>query len=229
MAVIASSLISCSTDSDSDQPQLSVQFNTLQSTLDFQSSDLKEEPLKQTTTASLTFLSGSITISELEFEVETENDSTSIDFELEQVVVIDFATGNTTPDVGNISIPVGTYEEVEVEIELHEGSTDNPAVLLYGIFTDRDGVEHPVRFNFNSEESFEVEREGLITFSEDEAVLAQVTFDPIAWFAEVSAEEMSNATKDENGVINISSTQNSSIFDIVADGLDLATDVEIEN
>lgn len=228
MAVVATSLMSCSTDSDSDQPQLSVQFNTVQSTLDFQS-QVKEEPLKQATTASLSFYSGSITIGELEFEVETENDSTSIDFELEQVVVIDFATGSTTPDIGSISIPAGTYEEVEIEIELHEGPTGNPAIMLNGVFTDLEGTEHPVRFEFNSEESFEVEREGVITFSEDQTALAQVTFDPVLWFAEVSAEEMSAATKDENGTIVISSTQNADIFDIVADGLDLATDVEIEN
>ena len=36
------------------------------------------------------------------------------------------------------------------------------------------------------------------------------------------------ATKDNNGTIVISETSNATIFDMVADGLDLATEVEIQ-
>lgn len=36
---------------------------------------------------------------------------------------------------------------------------DEPSVVLNGTFT-YDGVSHPVRFEFNSGETFEVEKEG---------------------------------------------------------------------
>ncbi len=100
-------------------------------------------------------------------------------------------------------------------------------MVLNGTYTDADGVSHPIRFEFNSGETFEVEKEGTITFSTNESALAQITFDPALWFADVTNEELSRAIKDNEGVIVISETQNEEIFDIVADGLDLATEVEI--
>jgi len=79
------------------------------------------------------------------------------------------------------------------------------------------------------EVQFEVEKEGTITFETNKSALAQVTIDPAAWFTELAAAQLSEATKDDNGVIVISSTQNPDIFDIAADGSDVATEVEIEN
>lgn len=228
MAVLGFSLFSCSTESEPEQPKLTVNFTTTQEPLNLQSSQFKDDLFKQTSSGSVAFFEGFITIRELGFEVETDNDSTSVSFNLEQNVVIDFATGNTNPDIGYVDIPAGTYEEVEVEIELQDNS-DDPAVVLYGIYTAPDGTQHPLVFEFNSGETFEVEREGTITFSEAQAALAQVTFAPAQWFAGVSDEAMLAASKNSDGVIVISSTQNTEIFDTVADGLDLATEIEIQN
>ncbi|MBW3545104.1 MAG: hypothetical protein KY428_05780 [Bacteroidetes bacterium] len=173
---------------------------------------------------SLAFTSGYITIREVQFEAETDSDSVEVN--LEQITIIDFATGITTPDISGLSIPAGTYREVEVEIELQDDG-DQPAVVLNGTFTDIDGLKHPVRFEFNSGETFEVEREGAITFAGGESILAQVTFNPNVWFVDVSNEQLAAATKNAQGVIVISSTQNTNIFNTAADGLDLATEVEI--
>lgn len=173
---------------------------------------------------SLVFTSGFITIREIQFEAESATDS--IEVNLEQISKIDFATGVSTPDISGLSIPAGTYREVEVEIELQDDG-DQPAVVLNGSYTDAEGLNHPIRFEFNSGETFEVAREGAITFGGGESILAQVTFNPHVWFAEVSGEQFLAAGKDAQGVIVISSTQNTNIFDIVADGLDLATDIEI--
>lgn len=228
MAFFSLGLFSCSTDSETEQPQLSVSFVTTQTPLSLQSYAFKGDSFKQTSSGSVVFSEGFITIRELAFEVEADNDSTSVDFNLEQEVVIDFATGNTTPDIGYINIPAGTFEEVEVEIELQD-NTDSPAVVLHGMYIAPDATEHPLTFEFNSGETFEVEREGTITFSEAQAALAQVTFAPAQWFIGVSDEAMLAATKNAEGVIVISSTQNPEIFDTVADGLDIATEIEIQN
>ena len=142
--------------------------------------------------------------------------------------VIDFASGETTPDISFAEIPAGTYNEMEVEIELQDEG-DNPSVVLNGTFIDANGINHDIRFEFNSGETFEVEREGTVVFASNESALAQITIDPAAWFINVSSEQLSSATKDINGIIVISETQNPDIFDVVADGLDLATEVEIEN
>ncbi|MBZ9730792.1 hypothetical protein LB467_13940 [Salegentibacter sp. JZCK2] len=219
-------LYACSSDDSTKQPVLSINFNTV--TSPFEANAQASSFNKQTSGGNFVFSDGFITISELEYEAETENDSTSVEFELEGIVMIDFATGIPTPDIRAIAIPAGTYEEVEIEVELSD-ETDEPGVVLNGIYTSPDGTTHPVRFEFNSDEEFEVEREGTIVFTENQSAIAEITFDPSVWFAGVSDEHMESANKNMDGIIVISEEHNSDIFDIVADGLDLATDLEIEN
>lgn len=230
--LIALTLFSCSTDSTEPElepeTQVAVDFNTVRSSFFTQASNFNTQIKQSSTTGTVSFVDGYIAISKLEFEAESENDLVEIEFELEQNTLIDFATGTTTPDINFITIPAGTYDEVEVEIELRENS-EEPAILLFGTYLATDGMEHHLRFEFNSEESFEVEREGEIIFAENEVAIAQITFDPSLWFAAVTDEDFANATKDADGVIIISSTQNPEIFDKVAEGLELASDVEIED
>lgn len=183
---------------------------------------------QSSTTGTVSFAEGYIAIRKLEFEAESENDLVEIEFELEQNTLIDFATGITTPDIKFITIPAGTYNEVEVEIELREDS-EEPAILLFGTYIAPDGVEHSLRFEFNSEKSFEVEREGEIILAENEVAIAQITFDPFLWFAVVTDEDFADATKDADGSIVINSTQNTEIHDKVVEMLELASEVEIED
>ena len=226
--ILAVMLFSCSTESDQNgESRVAVDFNTVAPVVNTQAIT-KEDPLKQTASGTLTFTDGYIAISSLEFEVEAENDSIEREFELDQYTVIDFATGTTTPDIGDITIPAGTYEEVEVEIELAEGA-EEPAVSLNGSYVAPNGVAHPVRFEFNSHETFEVEREGVIVLAENQVAVTQITFDPVLWFAAVTDEAFANATVDADGVIVVSDTQNTEIFNVVADGLELARDVDMED
>lgn len=147
---------------------------------------------------------------------------------MEGIVVIDFATGIPTPDIRSITIPAGTYNEVEIEVELYD-ETNDPTIELNGTYTSPDGQTHLVRFIYQSGESFEVEREGTIVFTENQSAIAEITFDPSLWFAGVTDEDMESATKNMDGIIVISEDHNTDIFDIVAEGLDLATDLEIIN
>lgn len=221
VAVIASiSFTGCQKDSNHN-PQIGIIFKAVTTSIQLNGALKSAQQVKE-----LTFTSGFITIREVEFEVETDDDSIEVNFNLEQNTVIDFATGETDPDISYVQIPAGTYNEMEVEIELQDEG-DNPAMVLNGTYVDAEGTSHPVRFEFNSGETFEVEKEGTITLATNESVLAQVTFDPTVWFTGVSNEQLSLASKDNEGIIVISSTQNTSIFDTVADGLDLATEVEL--
>lgn len=218
------SFASCEKDDESQtrEPQIGLKFNTVKTPISLEG-DLKSGQQVRT----LLFDSGFITLREIEFEVETDDDSVEIDFNLEINTKIDFATGETNPDISYVQIPAGTYNSMEVEIELQDNG-DSPAMVLNGTYIDAEGTNHSVRFEFNSGETFEVEKEGTITFTTGNSALAQVTFDPTLWFMEVSNEQLSSATKDNNGVIVISETQNPDIFDIAADGLDLASEIEIE-
>ncbi len=221
----------CSSDDsteqlEQDQTTLSVNFNTVTSPFEVQAERFSSN--KQASGGNFVFNDGFITISELEYEAESENDLETVEFELEQMVVIDFTTGIPTPDIRTISIPAGTYEEVEIELELFD-ETDEPSVVLNGTYTSPDGTTHPVRFEFNSDEEFEVEREGTIVFTENQSAIAEITFDPSFWFAGVTDEHMESANKNMDGIIVISEEDNTDIFDIVEEGFEFATDLEIEN
>ncbi|MBO6586137.1 MAG: hypothetical protein JJ953_08550 [Gracilimonas sp.] len=210
----------CSTNNSDKSPTIDINFTTNTST-----SGLSKAST-QNLANSLTFSTGTITLTQIQFEVESdENDSVEVN--IEQIVEIDFATGETTPDLSSLELPVGTFVESRVELELLD-ENDNPSVVIEGTFEDSNGESHPIRFEFNSGETFEVEREGTVTFDSGMNVIAQVTFDPIVWFADVSVGMLEDATKNNAGVIVISETSNSDIFDTVADGLDLATEVEIQ-
>jgi len=216
-------LSACSSDDSSGQPVLSVNFNTMISSFSTQSQSALFN--RQASGGSFIFNEGFITLIAMEYEAE--NGLESVEFELEGAVVIDFATGIPNPDIRDIAIPAGTYEEVSVELEILD-ETDEPSVVLNGTYTSPEGSTMPVRFEFNSGETFEVEREGTIVFAEDQSAVAEITFDTSIWFAKVTDDHMVDANQ-TNGVIVISEDQNSEIFDIVADGLDLATELEIEN
>ncbi|MEB2781272.1 hypothetical protein U3A58_12790 [Algoriphagus sp. C2-6-M1] len=217
-------LTSCLNDDSIQQPVLSVEFNTV--TSPFKTLAYAGPLNRQTSSGSFVFTDGFITLTAMEFEAESKNDLESVEFEFEQRVVIDFATGVPTPDIRGIAIPAGTYEEVSIEVELFD-ETDDPSVVLNGTYTAPDGTDHPLRFEFNSGETFEVEREGTIVFTQNQSAIAEITFDPSVWFAGVTDELMADATKNLDGIIVISESRNSEIFDIVADGLDLATELEI--
>ncbi len=212
-------LSACSDDSETSNPTVVLDFKTVNTSSGIATGG-------RVKANSLEFTSGSITLTEIEFEAETDAGD-SVEVNIEQNVVIDFATGETTPSLPNLVFPAGTYTEVSVELELLD-ENNVPAVIIEGTFVDSNDTSHPIRFEFNSGETFEVEKEGTITFATGVNAIAEVTFDPTAWFAEVTSSMLENAEKNGEGVIVISETSNKDIFDLAADGLDLATEVEIQ-
>jgi len=94
---------------------------------------------------------------------------------------------------------------------------------MEGTYTRSDNSTSPIRFEFNSGEVFEAETSQKITVNKDTTVLSKIVFDPNVWFSVVSTNALDNATLTD-GVIVISGNSNASIFDLVADRLDVSTE-----
>jgi len=218
MLIAAAVLAISACSKEGSEPMVSVEFKAFSDLLTNQGSAANE--------SALIFTAGTIRLVEIEFEAETA-DGDSIEIEIERDVVVDFATGNTTPDLSDFTIPLGAYTELEVELELRD-EDEEPSLVIEGTFTDASGESHPIRFEFNSGETFEVEKEGNIVVDMETSIVAEVVFDPNAWFSTVDHSLLEGATKNNEGVIVISETSNEEIFDLVADGLDRATALEIE-
>lgn len=174
--------------------------------------------VNKTDAGTLSFDSGFIVIREIVFDGDRQGAS-SVSITHEQVSTIDFATGVTNPPV-NVEIPAGQYRSVNLGIEIQD-ENDDPTIVIAGEYTRTDRTIAPIHFEFGSE-VFEAEAESATVPSNVQAI-AKITFDPIAWFDRVSANQLDNANTDSNGVIVISENKNEAIFDIVADGLDRNT------
>jgi hypothetical protein len=168
----------------------------------------------------LQFNSGYITIREVVFDGE-RSDGESISITKEQVVSYDFATAASSPANVAVVIPDGDYTDVNLGIELQDVNGD-PSIVVEGTYEKSDGVVYPIRFEFNSGEVFEATA-AAVTIAPNTTAISKITFDPHVWFANVPYNRLENAEVDDNGTIVISSSSNSAIFDLVADGLDLST------
>lgn len=215
--VLASAIAFTACDDEVSKPLVDIKFSPDNTTTTISSGRAKANALE--------FTSGYIKLSHIQFEAETSSGD-SIEADIEQLIVIDFATGQTTPDLSSLVFPAGTYSEVEVELELIDENSA-PSLVIEGTFTDRNDVAHPIRFEFGSGETFEVIRTGTVSFPPDSRVLAEVQFNPGQWFIDVTSADLEAAVKNTAGVIVISEISNTSIYGVVGDGLDLATNVEV--
>jgi outer membrane murein-binding lipoprotein Lpp len=179
--------------------------------------------LKSTSAANdLVFDSGTITIREVVFDGEA--DTVSVSRTIEQIADIDYATGEVSPEIV-IEVPAGDYMGVNLGIELQDENAE-PSVVIEGTYTNSSGEAIPVRFEFNSGEVFEANAER-VNIEAGADLVGKISFDAISWFSTVTSEELDNATLTE-GVILISGTSNTDIFDIVADKLDVETQAVFE-
>ena len=202
-------ITSCQKDED-QSPGMKLQF------------DINKEVVNYRSPGDLQFTDGFITIVEVVFDGDLVGDE-SVSISHEAIVVYDFATGESQPENNVIDIPPGDYNDIYLGIELLD-ENDNPTLVIEGTYEkEANGQVYPIRFEFNSGEVFEAEAP-FGSVPPNTPAIAKITFDPHEWFAGVSFNMLENATVNNDGVIVISETSNSAIFDLVADGLDLSTE-----
>ncbi|MFC4721680.1 hypothetical protein ACFO5O_05085 [Geojedonia litorea] len=179
----------------------------------------------RTMNESLNFVSGYVWVSEIEFDGSLQN-GPSINRRIERFSKIDFETGIATPSLDDIIIPTGTYSYVNLGVELRDEDAQ-PSIIMEGTYTHSNGNVIPIRFEFNSGEVFEAESSQQVEVTEDQTVLSRIVFDPHVWFSVVPTNMLDNANLTD-GTIIISETKNESIFDLVADRLDVSTESTFE-
>ena len=200
---------SCSKDNDNDATmKVTFKMNT-KSTL----------TAKSAINNSLVFNSGSVTIREIVFDGEKTSGG-SISITHEQISTINLVTGIASPAI-EVIIPTGEYNSVNLGVEIQDVDA-TPSVIAEGIYTDNDGTETSLKFEFNSGEVFEADAPSHI-FGPDSYAIAEIDFSPAVWFSTITGTMLDNADR-INGVILVNESTNSDIFDIVADKLDDATE-----
>ncbi len=151
-------------------------------------------------------------VTEVVFDAEGPEGSISVT--AEQDSQVDVTTGVANPDIVAIELTGGTYESVNLGVEIRDEDAQ-PGIVLEG---ELDG--QAIRLEFNSGEVFEAEAD-LLEVPADEIVQVQFILDPQAWFSGVDGTALQVG---DDGVALISETSNAGVFDTIADLLDESTE-----
>ena len=168
-------------------------------------------------------------VTEIELETLEENqqedalgEDENEEVEFEGNFVINLLTGTSDPDFGISTIQPGVYEEVELEFEnILEG---NKTLIVNFNYTPA-GATEPTFVEFSTAEEFELELENEAGFVLDAGMVNPilVTLNLTELFAAV---DLSTLMADEDGVIRINETSNSSAMDSIVEKLEVALEAE---
>lgn len=193
------------------------------------------QPNARTLNNDLEITEGFIQIKELELEMEgrDENGLFEKEFEIEfnDIRKVTFDQFDESSDFF-INIPEGEYKEIELELDLIDHRNE-PSIYLEGQYSNQAGDAFQVIFQyFGDEIDFEVEIEAE---EDDEYFLVDRINNPLAlleinaylWFRDISNAELDNAQK-ENGIIEISSDSNDSMYTKIVNRIKASSEIEIE-
>lgn len=174
-----------------------------------------------TTGASLVWTSGYASAVEIEFEAAKAGLEVEYKSEVKQKINL-FAPLST---LGTILVPPGTYDDIEFEVEVQPNGSD-AAFFLSGNFTNGTGITTPVTFKLNSALEIEAEKSN-ITIAAGVSLNALTTLNLSLLSNTVTESMLNNATR-TNGIIEISATSNTSIYNIIYNNLRTCGGVKIE-
>ena len=134
---------------------------------------------------------------------------------------------NLSPVLGSISIPDGTYNEVELKLELKQTTTAAIPLTLKGMYTNASGAKIPVEFYFNEDFEIEVEAEDLVVNGTNDYLgLINVQLNKL--LTNVSSSDLDGASK-TNGTIVISITSNPDLYNKLKANLNAFGDCDFED
>ena len=126
---------------------------------------------------------------------------------------IDLFSGVST--LGNVTLPAGTYQEVEFEVKLNPTATE-PALSLSGTYAST-GAAVPITFNISAPLELETELNN-VTVLTNNSYNALTTLNLSLLTRGITQAMLDNAVK-TNGVIVISSSSNVNLYTIIFDNL----------
>lgn len=169
------------------------------------------------TMGTIVWTSGTAYATEIKFEAENNNSKVEYESKTPQQINL-FAP---VTGLGNITVPPGTYKEVEFEIEL-AGTSTIPAFELRGTYNGR-----PIVFRLN--QPFEIEAEkNNVTIGNNNTYTAITSLDLALLTVGVTDAALSNATL-TNGEIIISANSNTVIYNLMLNNLQHLEGVEMDD
>ena len=211
--VVAALLLLASCSKDDNGGQLSYQLKTKN----------PNATVSRTSGGSVTWTNGSAYADKIEFEAEKDDDN-EVEYESRVARRIDLFA--PVSQLGNISLPPGRYEEIEIEVDLAPSITDT-AFILRGSFTNNIGYTVPVVFYINELLEFKAEAED-ISIGSAADITALTTLDLSQLTTGITESMLSSATL-TNGVLVISATSNAALYSVILSNINNIDDVELDD
>jgi hypothetical protein len=147
----------------------------------------------------------------IELESDDDNGGNGTEIDIEGNFTIDLLTGISNPPLPTVTIPAGTYNELEVEIGDDDDDNGNGQVV-FSIKGTGPANGTMVPFEVAVTQAFELEildDDAGIFLPEGDIKNMTIWVDVLN---AMSALDLSSATADSDGVIRISENKNSSLF-----------------
>lgn len=155
--------------------------------------------------AGITWTAGTAGVANAKIEAK-KNDSTSVEFKSEANTQVDLFGAVT---ISNVSIPTGTFRNVEFQSEL-KVMNSKPSLHLEGTYT-AGGVTTPVTFDVNTDITVKSKTDSIVISSAIANYTAITTVKLVTLTQDVTEADMKLADR-ANGKIVISSTSSSTVY-----------------
>jgi hypothetical protein len=155
---------------------------------------------------SMTWTSGTLNIQKIQFSAKRDQTAASVEYN--NLTNIDIL--NTGTISGNVTLPTGTYDNIELKLNLVQ-STTNVALTLKGTYTETSGTKIPVEIQFN--EAYELKLTPPQLIIKGDKYTANVTLDFAKIVKDVIASDLGQTTRTQpNNTILITSSINPTLY-----------------
>ena len=171
----------------------------------------------------VTWASGYASATQVKFEAKNSSNA-EVEFKSSAAQRIDLFAP-LAASIGNVTLPPGTYHEIEFKAELAPNAPD-AALELNGTFTS-GATTTPVIFTVNSALEIKTEKNNVVI--SDNASYTALTNLNLALLTQGITEAMLNSATKTSGKIIISAASNTNLFNIMLANLDNCDEVEFDH
>lgn len=213
IAVVAALLLLVSCSKDDNAGKLSYQLKTKN----------PGATVNRTSGGSITWTSGTAYTDKIKFEAKKDG-GTRMNYESTVQRRINLFAASS--ELGNISLSPGSYSEIESAVQLNSSGADT-AFVLRGSFINNIGFTLPVLFWVNGSLEFKASA-AAITVGSGANITVLTTLDLSLLTTGITESMLSMATV-TNGVLVISATSNTNIYNIILSNSNTIDEVKLGN
>ena len=162
----------------------------------------------------------SLTVFVKEIVLDGENGDESLSMTVPGTFEVDVLAGTSSPALPDITLSAGTWESLNLGVEIDDDVSGRSAIELEAKFYGEAPEPTVMVYSLNSGEVFEIEPGSPVNFPTGATIDIPKIFHPSRWFPTV---DLNGADVNDEGVIVLSLTSNSTLHRVVSDALDAST------